>query len=545
MSKDKNIEIQSEWVCDVPDDVVGVATTMRDHMTFVVGANDGGCLIDGRGNIVKELFDSTPIERVRSSGDGRYFAVLTQNGDLIGFSAGGEVEWEIDVEGASDFDLGWTAETVALAVPPYSVIVAETEDPDVNVDLTFQHTVASLAMLETDRSAVIAAGHLGELSRVNMDWELAWKLNVGLENGPVQLSHAAENVAIPVSDEGVQAYSLSGEQVASFEVGGNAMAVASAPGPSGPLYCVLIEGPQLLIVDGGGEIVWERVFERLVVDYDWSADGSMLVAGVSNQKVYGFRMAAAELPDTLRNREEADGAAGPGETPAARREEKEDVSAGGEKEGMPRPRGALVVGETCLEDDTIPTMLGDIVVTPDGSCGAAITSEGVIVVDDEGDVVETADLTPAPRLISKRNNDTVFAWNEEKLISFDLRDGGQQIVSFGDDRARLLDCTNDGQRVGFVTEGDEMVLLKSGAGEICRRPVTPPPTQLHLSPAGSTVLTRDGEGRFRFFDEHGKQQRKQRISDNDVYDQVILEEGFCALGGRKGRVIVHAMGGKV
>lgn len=540
-SADKGIEC--EWTCEVPADVVSVATSMGSHRTMV-GTLQGAVLIDGGGSIVGEVAIDGQVDVVRASDDGRCFGILTKEGKLHGFSPKGRSLWQVDVEGASDFDLGCTAEEVALAVPPYSVLVAETNDPDSCIDLTFQHKVATLALLEGELPGVVAAGELGEVSKVDLDGELAWEDTSGFENGPMRLSHAAERVAVAVQDEGVQTYSYDGEDTGKFRVGSDATVVVPALGPSGPLYAVLTDENSLLVLEEGGQQLCECEFTTLIIDYDFSDDASILAAGGDDQKLYGFRMPAGNVTWMLEARTSEQASE---EEPQPREKKESSTSESSriqEEKGVPRPKGAEAVGEISINDDTAPKKLEQIWMSPDGVWAASVVPEGIMVIDEEGKVAQELEVDPSTRIAQKRNNKKAFFWNEDKFGVIDLSEGTSKQFEF-QQRARLVDCTADGKMVALVTVDNELRVFRPDGEETCRRRVQPVPTQIYISPGGSTILTRDEEGRFRFFNKEGEQQRKQRISGDSTYDQVILEEGFCALGSTGGRVIVHEMSGKV
>lgn len=555
MIEDKNIEIEPAWEFNVPAPVAGMAFSTTSGKTLIA-AMDGTCyLLNPDGDLDDTISVEGNVQMVRVSDNGECFGVLTEPGGLYGFDPDGNALWEMDVEGASLFDLGQSGRKVALAVPPYAVLVAETDNPDEAADLTFQHEVDSLALVESDGDGVVAAGELGELSRVDINGDVLWKYNVGSENRALHLSHAAELVVLPVLEEGVQTFSFGGEGRGAFDLGAPVTSASAAMAGDGPLLALVTDEKTLTIMDMEGLILWEHEHDVLLVDFDFADDASQLVAVGGNQVALGFKLVGAALeappmPEEPVAPEEpslAEEPAPPDESEAPVAEEEEEAEfEPAPPPGAPRPKGAVILGQVERSGQKLPTDLDQIFVTPSGEYAVAVLPEGeVLVLNRTGEVLQELDVDPETSIVKRRNDDKTVVWNPDLALTIVLKSGESNELPLGPPPARLFQCTTDGRLMTLVDEKDDLVVLRSNGEEMGRRSISPSPTHLYMSPGGNTILTKDGEGRFRFLDNRARQQRKQRIAGGGSYDHVILEEGFCALGGSEGRVIVHEKSGKV
>jgi hypothetical protein len=583
VTDDTEIQVEQAWTYTVPAPVGGLASSAQNHRTLV-GDIEGTChLLEPDGKLRTTVPAGGPVRAVRASASGNCFGVLTENGVLQAFNTNAEPLWELDVEGVESFDLGKTARTVALGVPPYGVLLVDPLNPDGALEVKCQHQVASLAVLETETDGVVAAGERGELSRLDSDGETVWKYNLGNECRQVRISHASQLIVLPVLEEGIQTFDIDGNGQGAFDLGDPVTGAGAGYGPSGPLLSVVTREQVLMVMDMEGLILWDHELDVLLVDFDFTDDASLLVTVGGNQVVHAFGLtgpggepfAAAEPTEEISAQEvgaapELDLDEEPEfdleglieeeefieeelleaeEAPEAETVEEEVEAPSKPTEappGAPRPKGAQILGELQLPGEALPTDLEEIFVTPDGTCAVAALPGGrVLTLDRTGEIVSEFEVGAHGRIVKRRSNEMAVVWSPENLLVLDLQAGTGRQVVLGPPPVRLLRASSNGEMVALVDEKDDLIILHSDGEEVVRRHIDPPPIMLDMSPAGSTILTKDDEGRFRFFDNEASLQRKQRIAGGGIFADVILEEGFCALGGSEGRVIVQEMSGKV
>jgi hypothetical protein len=463
--------------------------------------------------------------------------------------------------------------------------MVDPRNPDAAQELKCQHQVASLALLEDDTDGVVVAGERGELSRLGPGGDTLWKYNLGSECRRVRVSHGSELIVLPVLEEGIQTFDLNGDGMGAFDLGEPVTGAAAGTGPSGPLMAVVTQEKVLMVLDMEGLILWDFELEVLLVDFDFTDDAALLVAAGGDQQIHGFKLTGSGWNPFTADRPAEEMASTPAEPVAETGlEDEEDFDLEGlleEEEGVqtantdarpetgqmveepqeepeapplpeeapagaPRPKGAMILGQLELPGETLPTDLDQVFVTPDGQCSLVAMPGGrTLLLDRSGNLVSEFEIGPNSRIVKRRSNQRAVVWSPNELLVIDLREGEGEKVVLGPPSARLLESTCNGKLIALIDENDDLVILRSDGEEIVRRHIDPPPIMLHMSPGGKTILTKDDEGRFRFFDNRARLQRKQRIAGGGVFSDVILEEGFCALGGSEGRVIVQEMSGKV
>ncbi|MFW5915650.1 MAG: hypothetical protein ACOCTQ_04175, partial [Planctomycetota bacterium] len=330
-------------------------------------------------------------------------------------------------------------------------------------------------------------------------------------------------------------------------------------------YALVIDERDFVIARSDGAIMWEYESEVLLVDFDFSPDASRLVAASGNQVVEGFNLSASHVeenkapqeppPVELEEKiETGDTEMPPPPPPPVDNEVDEEPETKPQPDHLrpgappdsPRTRDASIVGEVPVDDADLPDTLGQINVTPDGRyCVAVLPDHGIMVFTREGDVTQEIPVTERAQIVKTPHNNIVTVWTPSSCWVLNLAEESSRRLDFGDRKAFLFQATADAELITLVDEDDNLLLMKGNGDKIGRRPVNPPPTLLAMAPAGGVIVTKDTEGRFRFFDGQGNQTRKQRIAGGGNYEHIIVEEGFCALGGTDGRIIVHEMSGKV
>ncbi|MFP4027945.1 MAG: hypothetical protein ACLFWL_09150 [Candidatus Brocadiia bacterium] len=486
----------------------------------------------------------TSIIETRASGDGHVFGVLTEDGQIVGLTPEGQEAWTVDVASeASAFHPGRFGREVAVVSPPFDIAVLTCGTGKVEAEITCSHGVKSLFLLDDGAGGVVAAGARGELSRWDLSGEPQWNYNLEADCGRVEACYGAEIIALPATDEGIQAFYFNGEGAGAFDLGDPVTHAGVARSGEKIWLGVVSQEKNIAVMDLEGLIYWEYSFDAPIADFCFSPDASLLIVATTDRKVVCFRAVGP-------GRVPGGGVENISPTEASTVEETFEVEGAEARKyvgiGAPRPKGASLIRKEEMSGEILPEELNGICVTPGGDYVGIVCTDGHIVgFNRSGELVAKSDIKYPAAICKKRSDVCLAAWNSRKLVGLELGAATSWELPLEPGPVRAADCTERFDLVAFVNEQDELVLVRRDGKELARKVVQPGPTRLFAAPTGTTLLTQDAEGRLRFFDARCNLQRKQRVAGKESFDQIVLEDGFCALGGSKGRVIVQDMGGNV
>ncbi len=507
----------------------------------VVVADEAGMLylLDRAGHLEWSRRLPWPLVAVAASGEGQVVAGANDSGTISGFSPDGKHLWAISVgPGISSFDLGASGRQIAAARGQRGVLSVVAGRRPVT-SFRCGHQVASVALAESHSNCIIAAGDSGAISLLDSDGVTQWRHNVSSRCGKVRLCTEAGIITLPAHGAGVETFTLSGEGAGAFDVGQAALAAAPAATPLGTLIGVLTDQNSVLLMDLEGFILWHRKFDADTVDFGITGDASLVVVRLGDGKLVAFEFEfPTGAPAAAESVAEVSGPLKEPEAPS------EQEAAG--VVGAPPAREAALLCARPLQGDTVPDRPQALFVSADGRFTVLALGNGhVAAFSQRGELVAEGHLDPPGKIRKKRSETSVAVWNPASLMGMELDRGETWSLPLGPRPARDLDCSASLDLIAFVDRADDLVLLKRGGEEVARRRIEPSPVRLMMAPGGKTIITEDGEGRFRFFDDRGRLMRKQRMAGGEQFHHVVLEDEFCVFGGSEGRLIVQDARGRV
>jgi len=555
---DEQVKAMEPWEFVLGARVVCFALSSGSGHAVVAGEDGKAYLLDRQGAVEGTFALMGDVVDVGASAEGSVFAAAHGRGEVTAFTRHGRPLWEVSLGRApAGLHVGLAGRRVAVASPPYGVVLV---GPGLQQsELKCRHEVASVALVEGQREGLVAAGNLGEVSWLDGDGTTRWRYNLGCRSGRVRVSASAGIIALPVHEDGVHAFTLEGEGAGAFDVGQDVSAASAASAPGGPVLAALCDESNVLLMDLEGNVLWDMRLEAAASDFAMTDDASLLVICMGGTKLLGFPLEVRLAPH-------APGATHPGPAPSP--EAEPDIAlqstqtarglapetakgppATAEKPpapGTPRPGRAVLLARKQFPEGALGRGADRLAVTPDGRHVLVALADGTLLAFDRaGEQVAQARMEPGARVKRKRSNAALAAWDGRALTAVEFESGRTWQVPLGPARARHLDCTSGLELVGLVNEKDELALLRSDGTELRRTPLMPPAVCLLMSPTDGAVLVKDVEGRLRFFDSSGRLRRKQRIAGQERFEHIVLEDGFCALGGSQGRVLIQDARGKV
>ena len=555
MGKEIEVRARQVWEFTPRAPVVRMAMSLASGLALAADEEGTAYVLDRQGGLEGTIALRAHVTDVCATPEGRLFAVVDEKGKVVAFGADGKPLWAVTVgQGVPSIDIDRSGRRLVAARPPYSII---TVSPGAHEkELKCHHRVASVALVEGPPDSIAAAGELGELSFMDTEGGARWQYSLGTRSGRVRISPAAGIVTLPVYEEGVQSFTLEGAGAGAFDVGQSVTVAAAAASPVGTVLALLTDENGVMLMNMDGLVLWHQRFDAGVADFCITDDASMIVASVGGRRLVGFAIEvpgptpshagpaqvgarAAERPPETGSAAATAGAAAIEEAPAA---EKEPVVPA----GTPRPQEAVLVAEREFASGAGPKGLDCLAVTPGGQFALAALSDGfMIALDRRGNTVVEARLDGPAQVRKKRSDGLLAAWNPRVLVGVEFGTAQVWTLPLGPVAARLLDCTEDLSLISLVDERDHLVILRRDGTEAGRYRGGPGAVRLLMTPTAGTVLTMDAEGRLRFFDAEANLRRKQRMAGGESFDQVVLEDGFCAFGGSEGRVVMQDVNGKV
>jgi len=558
VGKDVQIRSRQLWEFTPRAPTLCIALSLASGFTVVADEDGTAYVLDRQGAVEGTISLRAHVTDLCATADGRLFAAVDEKGKVTAFSADGKPLWAVTVgQGVTCIDIDGAGRRLVAARPPYSIVIISPGTHE--KELRCHHKVASVALVEGPPDSIAAAGELGELSLVDAEGAARWQYSLGTRSGRVRVSPSASIVTVPVYEEGVQSFTLDGAGAGAFDVGKSVTAAAAAASPAGTLLAVLADENGIMLLNMDGLVLWHQGLGAGVTDFGMTDDASMIVAGVGGNRIVGFAIEIpggtpppavrrARAPAASAPLEEAPGAKPAAVAPGAPVEGKAPPA---ERErpalaGTPRPQEALLLAEKGFAGGSVPKGPGCLAVTPGGEFVVVTLPDGLVAaLNRGGNTIVEARLDGPAQVKKKRSDVRAAAWNPRAFVGLELRRAETWQLPLGPIPARLLDCTEALDLIGLVDERDQLVLLRREGTEAGRTRVGPSAVRLLMAPTAGTVLTEDGEGRLRFFDSQANLRRKQRIAGAEAFDQVVLEDGFCAFGGSEGRVVIQDANGKV
>jgi len=569
---DAEITSSVAWQYESSAPIVCVAVSGGTGRSVV--ADSGGAVrILGRDGkeAARVMVEDTPVA-VAASADGKVFAVLDDGGVLKVFGPDGGTLWKAEVGGdVTALVLDASGKAAVIAMPPEKVVLASSSAPP--REISCMHKVASVALIEGEEGGIVACGADGGLSFISREGTTQWQYDIGNACGHVRVSAAAGLIVVPCMDAGLQAFTTSGDGAGAFDLGQVVKAASPAGPPEERSVMVLTEPASLTLLNLDGEVHWYHEFEGAVADFGVTENGSLVVAALG-QKLVALRLArageAAQEPEQeewdfgswdkgAAAAEQAQEAPTPdvdeedeGELPPPDDEAQElppadeDKKPAGPVVGAAPPKQALLLWQKDLPGGQNVESDRQLFISPQWNFVVVALPDGhVLAYDAKGDELGGTEVGPSPTICKKFSEDAIGVWSPEKFAGVTFEGGETWTMPLGPDPAKCADCAADLSLIATVDEKAQLVLLKQGGEEVARRRVEPAPERLLMSPGGRTVMTEDEFHRLRFFNGSGQLRRKQRLAGGERFPVVVLEDGFCAFGGAKGRVVIQDMKGNV
>ena len=538
-------QLEEAWAEVLPVSIEGIAAAPTG---VVAGGDSQGFLYTPAGDCVRTLDLADPLVDLCCPADGSVFAVLTASG-VQGWTPEGELLWEVEIDKeASAIDLGRTARGLAFIEPPSTVHVMDVRTGDLQYAVKCGFEAASLALMEGSPSGILVASRMGHIGQYAFDGTSRWQYDLDCHTGEVQFNSSAELVVLAAHEEGLHTFRPDGEGAGAFDLGEAVTHATAVETQEGVLLALASGRTDLALMDMEGFILWEHSFDSSVGFLASSEDGNLISVAETSQRLTAFAASGAEPGEDVPSSEAG---AEVSEATTVGEGVPDGEKKGGQKEevmalGAPRPERAEVVAKTELPGGGVPDRLDGIHVTYTGDFVAVIAPAGsLLCYDGRGNLRHSENVDLPASIKKKRAQRLVAAWAPTEILEMDMEEGESRRLSIDSAPARLMDCSANLDLLTVVDEDDCVTFMQRDGQRICRKEIQPPPTHLHVSPSKGRVLTRDAEGRFRFFDARGNMLRKQRLAADEQFDQVILEDGFCAFGGSEGRVVVQDVSGKV
>jgi hypothetical protein len=556
------------WTFEARSPVQCVAMSAVAGWTAVADADRTAHVLDETGSSHGRFRGGQAIRRVRCHDGGELFAALAGQAIIYAFNRNADLEWRVELGGpVSDFDMTLSGDCVAgISLEGWLHLYLPSTRNRVVVPVGWPMTSVAVGGGEDARIAV--CGPDGHVAVLGADGKPQWSKELEAKTGSVSLSVPADLLAVAAGDKGVLLFHLNGTEGETVNVGEPVLRAAVSP--KGLFIMAETAGQRLVLARPDSSVVWEQTFPATPFVWSLGAEGRMVAVAGGDRRVAVYRtMAEAarparpepalapppvaevappeeepaempEWPDFIEVEEALDERRALPKGPAKEREAPQAPA--GPKPAVPsapvksRPSGvARVAWKKGLPEGANVAHGAGMRLGRDGTYLVLLLGEGkAIGLDATGALLFSEAIEPPASLAPCSTGRAVGAWNARELLLLPPGAATARRVQLSGGPARFLDGSSD---MGFYcTVGEDGVLAgyRDGEEPLWRKEVPGGASALLVSPGGATVLVRDGEGRFRYYDSEGRLARKFRFAGGQEYRALLLADDFTLFGAPDG-----------